>query len=237
MTSSSWDRVWEQSGAAQVPLDAPTLENQIDRAKIEFLAPHVRRRGHAVEIGCGSARLLARLGLSGNHALTAVDASMEALARAAQTAAAAAVPMGTVCADASRLPFRTGSCEAVLSGGLLEHFRDPVPVLEEMVRILAPGGMFYADVVPRKFSLYRIGEAARMVRSEWLMPGVVETAHDAEFYCRHLNALGCRDTAFEYCGVYPPRLAGAVLSYTERLNGTRLARALGWYFMIRARKA
>ena len=56
--------------------------------------------------------------------------------------------MGFACADARILPFKNASFEVVLSGGLLEHFPDPLPVLTEMVRILRPGGIFYADVVP-----------------------------------------------------------------------------------------
>ena len=238
MTTSSWDTVWlNAAAAAHVPLDAATLENHIDSGKIGFILPWIPGEGCAVEIGCGSARLLARLGITRPYTLTAVDTSLEALAGVERTAAAAGLAIRAVCADAYRLPIKSGSCDVVLSGGLLEHFRDPLPILREMVRVLKPGGVFYADVVPRKFSLYRVGEVMRMMRSEWLLPGVVETRHDGAYYRGHLTGLGCSEVSYRYCGVYPPRVSHEVGKRTAVLDGTPVARAFGWYFMIRGRKA
>jgi len=234
---SSWDKVWiESSVAGGVAFDAPVLENHIDRGKIDFVLPYLPQQGRAVEVGCGSARLLARLGLVRPYELTAVDTSSEALRSAQQTSQLAGVPIQLVCADVLNLPFPDSTFDVVLSGGLLEHFREPQKVLREMVRVLRPGGIFYADVVPRKFSLYRVREALRMVRSEELLPGVFETTFGGEYYRKQLSELGCDEVVVEYRGVYPPYWTMKFLRLTSVFDGTVVARLFGWHFMIRARK-
>jgi SAM-dependent methyltransferase len=235
---SSWDRVWTESSiAGGLSLDAPVLENHIDRGKIDFILPCLPQRGRAVEVGCGSARLLGRLGIARPYELTALDTSLEALRSARETSRLAGVPIRLVCGDTLRLPFADGTFDVILSGGLLEHFREPEKVLQEMVRVLRPGGIFYADVVPRKFSLYRVREAFRMLRSEWLLPGVFETTYGGEHYRRRLTELGCEEVVVEYRGVYPPYWTMKFLRLASSLDDTFVARLLGWHFMIRARKA
>jgi len=139
--------------------------------------------------------------------------------------------------DAARLPFRDGAFDLVLSGGLLEHFEEPRTVVSEMVRLLRPGGVFYADVVPRKLSLYRARELPRMLRHADLMEGVHESAFGPRHYCAILSELGCRDLRVRAAGVYPPGSGPGWARRTAALDGTRFAEWLGWYFMIAARRA
>jgi ubiquinone/menaquinone biosynthesis C-methylase UbiE len=49
-------------------------------------------------------------------------------------------------ADALAMPFRTGAFRVVFHQGLLEHFRDPQPLLAEGARITARGGRVVVDV-------------------------------------------------------------------------------------------
>jgi SAM-dependent methyltransferase len=51
-----------------------------------------------------------------------------------------------------RLPFEDGSFAAVLSCGVLEHVGDPDASLEEIRRVLAPGGTFYVYKLPNRRS-------------------------------------------------------------------------------------
>jgi SAM-dependent methyltransferase len=54
--------------------------------------------------------------------------------------------------EISKLPYADGSFPAVLSCGVLEHVADPDASLEEIKRILAPGGTFYVYKLPNRTS-------------------------------------------------------------------------------------
>ena len=133
-----------------------------------------------------------------------------------RTAEATGTSLHRVRADALALPLADASCDLVLSGGLLEHFADPRPVLAEMVRILRPGGTFYADVVPRKVSFYRVREAPRILRSPWLLPGVYESPLGPGPYRRLLGELGCEAIRTRGAGFYPPVAAPAIARLDAR---------------------
>ncbi|GAC1578433.1 MAG: hypothetical protein NVS3B20_09560 [Polyangiales bacterium] len=243
--SSWWDGLWRKSFVTDtVGADDDTWHNQIDGAKLKFLEHWLPSSGTAVEVGSGSARLLCRVGRRTAMRLVAIDNAPNALLLAHRTASAFGVKLESLEGDARALPLESGSVDLVLSGGLLEHFEEPRPVLAEMVRVLKTGGVFYADVVPRKLSLYRMRETYRLLRSPWLAPDVYESSFGTTHYRDWLEGLGVRDLYIVSCGVYPPfieqlssplrRVASAAAS---ALDGTRVANAIGWYFMIVGRKA
>lgn len=54
--------------------------------------------------------------------------------------------------DPVRLPFSAESFDTVLSCGVLEHVHDPDASLEEIHRVLRPGGTFFVTNLPNRFS-------------------------------------------------------------------------------------
>jgi len=62
-----------------------------------------------------------------------------------------------VCADACRMPFREGAFDLVFHQGLMEHFRDPAPLLRENARVLKRGGHLLVDV-PQRFHVYTLAK-------------------------------------------------------------------------------
>ena len=57
-----------------------------------------------------------------------------------------------VSADPVKLPFASNSFDAVLSLGVLEHVSDPDGSLEELRRVLEPGGRLYVYKLPNRYS-------------------------------------------------------------------------------------
>jgi len=54
--------------------------------------------------------------------------------------------LGVLRGDATRLPFADGSFDVVITSEVLEHIQDDVAAINEMVRVLRPGGVFAATV-------------------------------------------------------------------------------------------
>ena len=243
MTETFWDGLWRRS--LNAPSQGPhefTWANEIDRRKLRVLRRYLPAEGTVCEVGCGSARLLARVGLTSRAlSLVAVDQSSAALELAKATAAAFNVSIRTIHGTVLSLPLQDAAVDVVLSGGLLEHFPEPAPVLAEMVRVLRPGGIIYADVVPRKVSWYRAHEVVRMRTSEYLANGVYESSLGPREYERRLGALGCETIRTCWCGVYPwqlqyRRVGPLVARASGILDGTPIAMRWGWYFIFVAIK-
>lgn len=55
-----------------------------------------------------------------------------------------------VCCDAYALPFQSGSVPFAFCYQTLHHFPDPTPIVQEIHRVLAPGGWFHFDEEPFK---------------------------------------------------------------------------------------
>jgi SAM-dependent methyltransferase len=219
------------------------IYNFIDETKIAHLRPLLPPAGSAVEVGAGSGRLLMRVGLERPYRLVALDYAAYAMSAVRENARRARRDVELALGDVRALPFPDASFEVVLSGGLLEHFRDPRPVLAEMVRILRPGGLFYADIVPRKVSLYRWAERGRMGRSEQMADGIYESDLAGPAWARLIRGAGLQNVNVISAGVYPPytfpryeELTWKYAGFIRALDGTIAADILGWFLMATARK-
>jgi SAM-dependent methyltransferase len=219
------------------------IYNFIDETKVRYLRPMLPPGGNALEVGAGSGRLLIRLGLERPYRLVALDYAVYAMRAVRENAQRARRDARLVLGDSRSLPFADASFDVVLSGGLLEHFRDPRPVVAEMARILRPGGLFYADIVPRKVSLYRWAERDRMQRSEHMAEGIFESDLSKAAWRRLVAGTGLRDVRAISAGVYPPytfpsheRLTWRYGSFLRSLDGTAVADVLGFFYMVTATK-
>jgi ubiquinone/menaquinone biosynthesis C-methylase UbiE len=205
---------------------------------MEFIVPYLPPAGTVAELGCGSGRLLARIGRERQHLkLIAIDYDSEALELAHKSANIAGVSVETRLGDVNCLKFDNDSFDMVVSGGLLEHFVDPRPVLAEMVRVLKPGGSFFGIVVPRKlFSFHRPLQRI-------LGPKVYRSSYDANAYARWLEELGLSEVLPLSKGFYPPLFQRfppsprrAIERAFRRLDGTWLADRWGYFFIVAGRK-
>ncbi len=112
----------------------------------DFLAVHGPcRGGDVLDVGTGTARIPIALASADQKArVLALDLSEAMLAQAAVNIEAAGFSDRIRChlGDAKSLihAFGEGSFEGVVSNTIIHHIPDPVPVLGEMARLVAPGG-------------------------------------------------------------------------------------------------
>jgi ubiquinone/menaquinone biosynthesis C-methylase UbiE len=94
-----------------------------------------------LDVGCGSGELLEvfAAAVRPRGRVAGVDASGQALAAAARRPGAAG-DVALLRCDAERLPFRAGAFDAVCCAGVLEEAGAPWTLLDELVRVLRPGG-------------------------------------------------------------------------------------------------
>jgi SAM-dependent methyltransferase len=237
--AAAWERPLRE-GELYLP-ERRDVFNFTDETKVARLRPLLPADGVAAEIGAGSGRLLIRLGRERPYTMVALDYAPYAIRAVRENYSRAQAHGYAVFGDARALPLRTGSASVVLSGGLLEHFRDPAPVLAEMARVLRPGGLFYADIVPRKLSLYRWAERKRMEHDEHMAEGIFESDLGKREWAAAARAAGLRDVRIVSAGVYPPytrpdyeRLIWRYGALLRRLDGTPIADALGFFYMVTA---
>ncbi|MFE3431139.1 class I SAM-dependent methyltransferase [Streptomyces sp. NPDC059171] len=105
---------------------------------VERLLPGEARA--VLDIACGTGIVTRRLCRPGRTVL-GVDRAPGMLSLAAER-----LPGGVVTGDATRLPFATGSLDAVVLVWLLHLLPDAAPVLAEAARVLRPGGVLITTV-------------------------------------------------------------------------------------------
>jgi ubiquinone/menaquinone biosynthesis C-methylase UbiE len=173
----------------------------------------LKREGEAVDLGCGPGDLvleLARLA-PGLH-ITGVDLAPEMLVQAGARAEESG--LGDRVAfrpgDAQEIPFPDGSLDLVISTFSLHHWSAPVAVLDEIARVLRPGGALLVFDLRRDL-------AAPLYLLLWFATHAVVPAA----LRRVQEPLGSRNAA------YTPQEA-AELAAQSRLTGWRVTRGPLW---------
>jgi len=158
-TLAHWESYWR--GHARIEETYSTggrLVREIERDG------EVRGR-RVLEVGAGSGRDLIELAAHGALGVV-LDYSPASLELVRGQAAARGIPVQLVRADALRMPFREGVFDVVFHQGLLEHFRDPMPLLVENARIARRGGRVVVDV-PQTFHVYTLMKQALILVNAW----------------------------------------------------------------------
>ena len=136
------------------------------RRRIELFRTLVRppRPGEpvvALELGCGAGTYVRLLGGLGYRAI-GLDYSLAALGRAV-----AADPGGKgryVAGEAYSLPCRSHSADLVVAIGVLQSLGSPELALDEMARILRPGGHLVVEALNRRALVTRVRSAHARIR-------------------------------------------------------------------------
>jgi ubiquinone/menaquinone biosynthesis C-methylase UbiE len=164
-TQKWWDDFWEKQSfpIASGEDNNETWHDLVWKVCFEYwedifktLAPGKKM----LECGCGSARVSQYMAQRGFQC-TLLDYSESALSLAKKNFEALSLSGTFVAGDINHLSFSDGQFDVVYSGGVLEFFDDAQKPINEMVRILRPGGIFAANMVPNKFSIQTIADIER----------------------------------------------------------------------------
>ena len=143
------------------------FQRAVRSLNFEEWAPLIRRGGLALDVGCGdgiSSFDLARYGVE----VLALDISPEQIRQAADRAGREGIRnVSFMIGDANALPVADDAVDTVLAYGSLHHFPEPERTVEEIARVLGPGGC-YIGVENNTTPLRPIFDALMRLRPIWL---------------------------------------------------------------------
>lgn len=101
---------------------------------------YIKQGASVLEIAPGPGYLAIALAGMGNYRVTGVDISHDFVAIARKNAAEAGVTVDFVQGNVACLPFDSGRFDFFICTAAFKNFKEPLKALEEMHRVLRPGG-------------------------------------------------------------------------------------------------
>jgi len=123
-----------------------------------------------LDIGCG-AGFLSNVVAKNGHRVHGVDMSEESLAVARKYDTTKTV--NYLFANAYSLPFENKTFDVVCAMDFLEHVEEPAKVIEEVSRVLRPGGLFFFHTFSKNILAYFV--IIKLV--EWFLPKTPKNMH------------------------------------------------------------
>jgi len=120
----------------------------------KFISKVHSRKGCILEAGCGAGRIVFELSRSASSStfIIGLDFSLTALYKAKKQSRiyGRAFNQDFLLADIRNLPLKTSTFDFILSLGVIEHFKNPTPLLAEMRRVLKNDGKLFLETPNRK---------------------------------------------------------------------------------------
>lgn len=142
--NGDWSNLYDQDQE-----DMTNYSFRIRRERVvELLDPILQQGMHVLDVGCGTG-IMAPIVLSKKTHYQGVDLSRNMILEAKKRHLDAQASEGSVAftvADVEEMPFPDAHCDVLLALGLLEYFEDPRRVVDEIVRVVKPGGSIIVSV-------------------------------------------------------------------------------------------
>ena len=210
-TPDHWDQYWTERDKT---IDEVYTNDGRILAQLEGLS---LAGSVVIEVGAGSGRDSIEIARSGGQVVV-LDYVFSSFGIIREKANEAEVTVHCVCADATAMPFREKTFDLVFHQGLLEHFRDPMPLLHENVRVLKDDGTVLVDV-PQTVHIYTLIKKVLIAMNVWF------AGWETQFTPRQLAGL-LREAGLEpestYGRFFSPSLAYRILRELLMKLGIRM---------------
>jgi len=123
---------WYASNTAEM------MKEYVDLAR--RISKEIPQRSAVLEVAPGPGYFCIELAKLGSYAITGMDLSRTFVKMAAEKAKQAGVRVNFTQGSASNMPFPKNSFDFLLCRAAFKNFADPVRALQEMCRVLRPGG-------------------------------------------------------------------------------------------------
>jgi len=141
------------------------MKEYVDLA--QRIAPQLEPNSRVLEVAPGPGYFAIELAKRGNYAITGLDISHTMVKIAAKKAAEAGVAINFQQGTASNLPFPAGSFDFLLCRAAFKNFAKPAEALQEMCRVLRPGGRGVIIDLKRNASPEEIAQGIDVMKLSW----------------------------------------------------------------------
>ena len=160
MTDYPFEKVWDEF------LQGDSIEELIKshisehKSFLQVIQRYVEslQSGESVnilEIGCGTAIDSYYIAEQTKAKIWAIDVSPKSIKVAEKVGRYFNHKINLKIANAVKTDFENNFFDLIFSQGVIEHFRDPVPVMKEQIRLLRTDGYIIIDV-PQKYNIYTL---------------------------------------------------------------------------------
>ena len=174
-TREHWEKFWQEKEQIE---EVYSNEERIYHNLKPFTEINDKK---ILEVGAGSARDSFQFAHD-NASVFVLDYSPQALFIVQKLNQQTDVPVHLIQCDAFRIPVPDNTFDIVFHQGLLEHFKDPNPLIKENFRVLKPGGLLLIDV-PQRYHIYTLIKHFLILLNKWF------AGWETEFSIRELKSL------------------------------------------------
>jgi len=184
---------WNRQSCGEVYAAGDSVRSQLDaQAQKRYeLEPYIRdfarfedgRDRDILEVGVGMGAAHLEWGKSSPRSLTGVDLTPRAIEFTRSRFQAHGLESRLECADAERLPFDDDSFDLVYSWGVLHHSPNTAKAIDEVFRVLRPGG------IARVMIYHRWSISGYLL---WARYGLIGGLGLTDVYSRYLESPGTK---------------------------------------------
>ncbi len=189
-----------------------TLKNLVP-ARLKFFDRHIDWAGKKVlDLGCAGGFMAEAIATRGAQ-VTGIDPAKEAIAAARSHAAQTGLSIHYDTGIGEALPYEDEAFDAVVCVDVLEHVSDLQKVLQEVARVLKPGGLFLFDTINRNV----VARLATITVAEDILGLLPKGTHDPAMFIKPAELTD----GLQNAGLTPGKMAGlGPTGLTRRLDFT-----------------